>query len=298
MIIPISMKDKHDLGKKMKSKTASTIPIDTFFTPSPSVTMSNKSRRGYILIRTFRVTVLTILVLAGVAGSAPFAYVTNMGDYHNDTNHNPNVAVIDTATNNITARVPLGGGWPVGVAVNPAGTKVYVVDSPMSVSTVYVIDTATNTVSAQVNIGSSYPSRITINPAGTRVYVTKQHDNTNISVINTATNILMAPIIVGPSTYDIAFTPDGKKIYAANSRNNTIYVIDAATNKVTANVPVGDSPYEVVVTQDGKKAYVPNYNSSTVSVIDTAIDNVTATVPVGDSPHRVAVTSDGNKIYM
>lgn len=145
-------------------KIMSTLPIDTFSIPFSSVAMFNKAHRGDTLIRAFRVTVLAILILVDIACAAPFAYVTNMGDYHNDTNYNPNVAVynpnvalIDIATNNVTARVPLGGGWPVGVAVNPAGTKVYVVDSPMDVSTVYVIDTATSTVSAKVNIGSSYP---------------------------------------------------------------------------------------------------------------------------------------------
>ncbi len=131
----------------------------------------NKTYRENTLIKVLGITSLTILIFAGVAGAAPFAYVTNMGNYSNDTNYNgtvapvahtPTVAVIDTATNNITARVPLGGGWPVGVAVNPAGTKVYVVDSPMSVSTVYVIDTATNTVSAKVNIGSSMTTPISL----------------------------------------------------------------------------------------------------------------------------------------
>ncbi|WP_341537211.1 YncE family protein [Methanosarcina barkeri] len=108
--------------------------------------------------------------------------------------------------------MPLGDGWPIGVAVNPAGTRVYVASATIDdACIVYVIDTAINTVNTKVNIGSSYPSEITVNPAGTRIYVTKQHDYTDISVINTATNTLMAPIIVGPSTYNVAFTPDGKK---------------------------------------------------------------------------------------
>ena len=258
----------------------------------------DKIYREHTFVIVLGITSLTILILAGVAGSAPFAYVTNMGDHHNDTSYNPNVAVVDTETNDVIVRVPLGGGWPVGVAVNPEGTKVYVVDSPMDVSTVYVIDTATNMVSAKVNLGSSYPSGITVNSAGTRVYVTKQHDYTNISVINTATNTLMSPIIVGPNTYNVAFTPNGKKIYATNSLNNTIYVIDAATNEVTANVSVGDSPSDITVTSGGNKVYVANYNSSTVSVIDTVTDNIITTVPVGDSPNLVAVTPEGKKVYV
>ena len=35
------------------------------------------------------------------------------------------VSVIDTATNTVTATVPVGS-YPIGVAVTPDGTKVYV----------------------------------------------------------------------------------------------------------------------------------------------------------------------------
>ncbi|NJN66557.1 MAG: hypothetical protein HC884_07500, partial [Chloroflexaceae bacterium] len=47
----------------------------------------------------------------------PFAYVANFAD---DT-----VSVIDTSTNTVVATVAVGN-TPVGVAVNPAGTRVYV----------------------------------------------------------------------------------------------------------------------------------------------------------------------------
>ncbi len=60
------------------------------------------------------------LVWSGPAVAAPFAYITNSGT--ND------VSVIDTATNVVTVTVPVGIG-PFGVAVNPAGTRVYVGNS-------------------------------------------------------------------------------------------------------------------------------------------------------------------------
>ena len=89
----------------MKSKIISTIPIATFSIPLSSVPMSNKARREDTLIRAFGITALAILILVGVAGAAPFAYVTSLGV---DTG---TVFVIDTATNNVTAVVPVGG-WP------------------------------------------------------------------------------------------------------------------------------------------------------------------------------------------
>ena len=125
-----------------------------------------------------------ILILAGAACAAPFAYVASLGV---DTG---TVFVIDTATDNLTAVVPVGG-WPESVAVNSAGTKVYVATG--FDPTVSIIDTATNTVSNTVNTGGSYPWGVAVNPAGTRVYVTNRYsvadnDSNNISVIDTATN--------------------------------------------------------------------------------------------------------------
>lgn len=128
----------------MKNKTISTIPIDTFSNPYPSVTTFNKSRRGDIIIRALGITVLVILILVSVAGAASFAYVTSPGI---DTG---TVFVIDTETDNLTAVVPVEG-WPRDVAVNSAGTKVYVA-TPGFDPTISVIDTATNTVSATVDV--------------------------------------------------------------------------------------------------------------------------------------------------
>ncbi|MDY9927977.1 YncE family protein [Methanosarcina sp.] len=261
--------------------------------------MSNKARREYILMRVFGITVFAILILVSVTGAAPFAYVTSIGV---DTG---TVFVIDTATDNLTAVVPVEG-WAGGAAVNPFGTKVYIADSSGFSTNVFVIDTATNTVDAVVDVGG-YPRRVSVNPKGSRVYVTNRYsrvdDNSNnVSVINTvigtSTNTVMDPVNMGLSTYDVAFSPDGEKIYATNSRNNTTSVIDATTNKVTVIVPVGDYPTDVAVSSDGDKVYVINSGSNTVSVIDTATNNVTATVPVGDGPGDIAISPDGKKAYV
>lgn len=99
------------------------------------------------------------------------------------------------------------------MAVNPAGTKLYVADRSGISTNISVIDTATNTVDAIVDVGV-YPSGVAVNPKGSRVYVTIR-DSTTISVINTvigpSTNIVMAPVNVGLSSSEVAFTPDGKK---------------------------------------------------------------------------------------
>lgn len=269
----------------MESKTVSTILVTAFLIPLSSMTTLNKVRRQHTLIRAFGITALAILVLVGVVGAAPFAYVTSIGI---DTG---TVFVIDTATDNLTAVVPVEG-WAGEAAINPAGTKVYVTDSSGFSTNIFVIDTATNKVDAVVDVGG-YPVGVAVNPKGSRVYVTKRYsrvddDSNNVSVINTvigsSTNTVMDPVNLGLSTYNIAFSPDGKKIYATNNRNNTTSVIDATTNKIIASVPVGDYPTDIAVSPDGNQVYVINSGSNTISIIDTAINNVIGNVSVGDGP--------------
>jgi YVTN family beta-propeller protein len=118
--------------------------------------------------------------------AAPFAYIPNLGSN--------NVSVIDTATNTVVATITVGSG-PYGVAVNPAGTRVYVANRLDS--TVSVIDTATNTVIGSPIPVGAFPVGVAVNPAGTRVYVANSASN-NVSVIDTATNtVIGSPIPVG-----------------------------------------------------------------------------------------------------
>jgi YVTN family beta-propeller protein len=92
------------------------------------------------------------------------------------------VAVIDSASNTVVARVPVDAA-PQGVAVAPDGKHVYVTSQRLFVSgTVSVIDT-TNTVVATVPVGN-YPYGVAVTPDGKHVYVA----NGTVWVIATATN--------------------------------------------------------------------------------------------------------------
>src|SRR6266849_4178391 len=147
-------------------------------------------------------------------------------------------------------------------------------------------------------------------PASTRAqnaYITNQSSST-VSVIDTATDTVIATIPVGLTPFGVAVSPDGSKVYVTNVSSNTVSVIDTTTNTVSATIPVGLPPpplcvpicdMAVAVSPDGSKIYVTNTfsNSNTVSVIDTATNTVSATIPIGASL-GVAVTPDGSKVYV
>src|SRR5215813_7056169 len=132
--------------------------------------------------------------------------------------------------------------------------------------------------------------------------INAQFSNT-VSVIDTATNTVVATVPVGVRPIGVAITPDGTHAYVANRISGGVSVIDTATNTVVATVPVRD-PFGVAITPDGTHAYVTNNIPccflGTVSVIDTATNTVVATVPVGreTSPRGVAITPDGTHAYV
>ncbi|MBI3329253.1 MAG: YncE family protein [Nitrospinae bacterium] len=95
-------------------------------------------------------------------------------------------------SNTVVATVPAGTG-PNGVAVHPAGTRVYVAD--FDIGKVSVIDTTSNTVLATVPVGTN-PNGVAVHPAGTRIYVANQGSN-SVSVIDTATHTVIATVPVG-----------------------------------------------------------------------------------------------------
>src|SRR5207302_8897349 len=80
----------------------------------------------------------------------------------------------------------------------------------------------------------------------------------NVSVIDTATNAIVATVGVGDRPYGAAVSPDGSRVYVANFAGQSISVIDAATNTVTATVALpalGDPPPGRAVAPDGARVY-------------------------------------------
>jgi len=192
------------------------------------------------------------------------------------------VSVIDTETNTVIGSLGFSiANFLRGVAVTPDGSKVYVADGG-EFDVVLVIDTATDTVIAKPHLARfARPFGVAATPDGSKVYVTHGR---GVSVIDTATNGVIATIPTRFGLSGAAVTPDGSKVYVTGA--NTVLVIDTASDTVVGSpIPVGSSPFGVAVTPDGSKVYVANALDNTVSVIATATDTVTGPpIPVGRGP--------------
>lgn len=97
-----------------------------------------------------------------------------------------------------------------------------------------------------------------------------------VSVIDTATNTIVATIPVGSAPLEVAITPNGAFGYVPAFFSDNVTVFSTATNLPIATIPVGIDPLGVAISPNGTLAYVSNHGSNTISVINTATNTVTA----------------------
>jgi YVTN family beta-propeller protein len=146
------------------------------------------------------------------------------------TTFSNSVTVIDSATDQITTKIPVGQS-PVRLAMTPDGLKTYI--SNTASNTVSVIDTLNRIVTATIPTGHNGPQEITVTPDGGRVFVVHQRSG-DVAVIDTATDTLIRNVAIdGTESRDVLATPDGWFVYVANYSANEVSVIDTMTYLVT-----------------------------------------------------------------
>ena len=82
------------------------------------------------------------------------------------------------------------------------------------------------------------PAATSTPPDGAFAYVTNNVEIGTVSVIETASNTVVATVPVGGAPRGVAVTPDGAFVYVANSDSGTVAVIETASNTVVAVFPV------------------------------------------------------------
>jgi YVTN family beta-propeller protein len=141
---------------------------------------------------------------------------------------------------------------------------------------------------------ASGPRGLCYNPAENKVYCASE-DSNRVSVIDGATNQVVATVQVGYHPWALCYNPAENKVYCANYgddldqyHDSTVTVIDGAADTVIATVKVGHGPLAFCYNDSMNKVYVFCVHSwsaddglGTVSVIDGISDSVVATLEVG-----------------
>jgi DNA-binding beta-propeller fold protein YncE len=182
------------------------------------------------------------------------------------------LAIIDTVSNTVEARIPTSIITKTHIAVNPTNGNVYV----NSGGNVLVLDGATGAVRRSIDgVGGS----LFVSQDGRELYTVS---STGLSVIDLATyGITETPFTVSDRRLGgVAVSPDARYVYVTTSASAggeiRVTVVDTTTSKVVAEIPVGveyggDS---LAISPDGSRLYLyAEVDSESISprvvVIDT-----------------------------
>lgn len=157
------------------------------------------------------------------------------------------IAVINAATNTVAAKIHLPAGAPAGIAVNPAGTRLYVAMNTAAgnaPATLYVIDAASNAVLKAIRItGGS--EQLAVSPDGKTIIATSAYGGSpgagSIDVVNAVTYTARRVSVPGGSdAWGVDYSHDGSQLYLAGGKGVTL--VNPSTYTVERQLVTSD-PY-------------------------------------------------------
>lgn len=163
----------------------------------------------------------------------------------------------------------------------------------------------------QINLtGSLFPNYVEINipvgidpisvtalPNGNYIYVANQISS-DVSVIQTSTNSVIATIPVGLNPTCVAASTNSNYVYVANSNNNNVMVIRTSDNTIIDTITVGDLPSGIAVLPNGQHLYVTNLGNDNISVIQTSDHTLIATITNISQPHSIISLPNSQYLYV
>ena len=230
-----------------------------------------------------------------------YAYISNAGVFMDGMNDD--LSIIDLGSNTVIATIPVGDG-PQGVAINPAGTAVYVANTTSNEFT--VIDAITHT--ATTLPAGPAPIGVAVHPNGEHIYLANadfpEGVMSTVSVIDRATNTIIDEIFCGKGSIAVAVHPNGKVAYVANASEGTIVVFDTDTHEVIDTIVLeaaGENepcvPVPLTIHPEGTYVYAANRIGPTLWAINTATHETTARA-FGHQHVGIAVNPAGTVLYL
>src|SRR2546430_7571718 len=119
----------------------------------------------------------------------------------------------------------------------------------------------------------------------------------NISIIDPATNKVVAEIIGIEVNHGAAAAPDGSRFYITDEAEHTLDVVDGKTLAVGKRIALSGRPNNLSIAKDGRRVYVAIVSGDgAVDVIDTASQQRVKTIPTPGGVHNTFVTPDGRHV--
>lgn len=170
-------------------------------------------------------------------------------------------------------------------------------------------NTALTPAGQQIKLGD-FPMGGALSPDGSYLVVSNDGQGTqSLQVIDTASNKVVQTIeYKSPEALylGVAFSPDGKTLYASAGGNNKIRQFSFTNGQLSEKQAImlkGSQnsnfyPADLSVSSDGAFLYVANNLDHSVSKIDVASQKIVQTVSVGKNPYTALLAKNGKTLYV
>jgi len=150
------------------------------------------------------------------------------------------VAVIETATSKVAAKIPTGAGQH-DIVISNDNRFAFVSNSDSG--TVSIIDIRKLEKLSDVKVGLA-PSALALSELSKAVYVASEGDGT-ITVIEEQRHQVLAQMKTKPGARSIRFAPGGRYGFVLNAKQSSVHIFDSASNRMLHEVKVVNSPDQV-----------------------------------------------------
>ncbi len=161
-------------------------------------------------------------------------------------------------------------------------------------------DPASNRIDWLLGTGQNATHMVLVTP-GERQIFTSNIGSDSISIIEPAGvgnwNETVVPVGKGPEGFDLS--PDGKQIWAANSRDGTVSIIDVATRKVVHTFGVQTKrSNRLKFTPDGQLVLISDLEAGDLLVLERATRKEVKRMNLGRQVAGILVEPGGARAYV
>jgi YVTN family beta-propeller protein len=185
--------------------------------------------------------------------------------------------------------------FPMASALSPDGKYLVVLNSGQRPPSVIVLDATSASTVSTTPVEDGWLG-LAFSPRGDRLYV---GGGAHASVYefsfaagklqSTRTFAIVPADKRTPRDFigDLAFSPDGRLLYAADLYHDSLAVINPQSGIVIQRIKTGRRPYRILFHPDGKSFFVTHWADGTLGNYDTATGSMLTTVRVGAHPTDV-----------
>ena len=274
------------------------LPLFAAETPSPALLVLDKEGALAIIDPGTRAVIAKVRTGEGpheveASEDGKLAFVSNYGA----NSPGSTLSVIDLVGQKELHRVDLGVlRRPHGLAV--AGGKLYFTSETNKVIGRY--DPATNQVDWILGTGQNGTHMVQLNKEQNQIYTANIGGN-SISIFDRTGaidwNQTVVPVGKGPEGFDV--TPDGKELWAAQSRDGGVSIINIFTKTVTHTFSVQTKrSNRLKFTPDGRLVLISDLDAGELVVLERETRKQVKRMPIGKQLAGILVQPDSSKAYV